>query len=359
MNPRTGDGKALRVVQWTTGNVGREAAKAVLAHPDLELVGCYAHGADKVGRDVGELCGVEPAGVVATDDVAALLALQPDCVVYTALFPDIDQQCRILEAGINIVTSAAFVTGWGVGDEAKRRLDDAARRGGASLFGSGMNPGFNNLLAIVSAGFSRRVDKVKLIESADASVQQSRETLEGIGMGLDTDDPEAARLAEAGSRVFGDGVCLVADAMGWELDAIRCEPSFARATEDIDLGWIRVDRGRIAGVNVRWLGMTGERCVVEFIGQYVLGTEFEPAWKILHGWRVWVEGYPGVRTTLEVRPEGDTLERIAEDPNEFLALGMSVVAVPIVNAIPAVCAAAPGIRTYLDLPPITSRGFRS
>lgn len=349
--------RIYRVVQWTTGNVGREAAKAVLAHPRLELVGCYAHGKDKVGRDVGELCGAPPTGVRATDDVEALLALRPDCVAYTALHPDVDQQCRILEAGINIVTTAGFVTGWGVGAEAKRRLEDAARRGGASLFGSGMNPGFNNLLAIVSAGFSRRVDKVTVIESADASVQESRETLEGIGMGLAPEDPEAARLAEAGSRVFGDGVCLIADALGWELSAIRCEATFARATKAADLGWIRVAEGRIAGVNVSWRGMVGERCVVEFIGQYVLGADFEPAWKILNGWRVWVEGYPGVRTTLEVRPSGETLERIAGNPREFIALGMSVVAMPIVNAIPAVCEAAPGIRTYLDLPLITSKGL--
>jgi hypothetical protein len=89
---------ATRVVQWTTGNVGRRSVRAVLAHPELDLVGCYAWSSDKVGRDVGELCGLDPVGVTATDDVDVLLALQPDCVVYTPMWPDVDELVRILEA---------------------------------------------------------------------------------------------------------------------------------------------------------------------------------------------------------------------------------------------------------------------
>src|SRR3954471_6236282 len=93
----------FRVVQWTTGNVGERSVIAVLANPALELVGCYAWSSDKVGRDVGELCGVAPAGVTATDDVDALLALQPDCVIYNPKWPDVDTLVRILAAGINVV----------------------------------------------------------------------------------------------------------------------------------------------------------------------------------------------------------------------------------------------------------------
>src|SRR5262245_63046382 len=99
----------LRVVQWTTGNVGKRSVRAVVAHPDLELVGCYAWSDDKVGRDVGELCGMEVVGVTATDDVDALLALEPDCVVYNPMWHDTGEVVRMLEAGVNVVTTAAFV----------------------------------------------------------------------------------------------------------------------------------------------------------------------------------------------------------------------------------------------------------
>ena len=101
----------LRVLQWTTGNVGRRSVLAVLANPELELVGCYAWSPDKVGRDVGELCGTTPAGVVATNDLDALLALRPDCVVYNPKWPNISDLVQILESGANVVTTAAFITG--------------------------------------------------------------------------------------------------------------------------------------------------------------------------------------------------------------------------------------------------------
>ena len=82
MNSPGGLLMAVRVVQWTTGNVGVRSVRAIVAHPDLELVGCYAWSAEKVGRDVGELCGIQPIGVRATDDVEALVSLGPDCVTY-------------------------------------------------------------------------------------------------------------------------------------------------------------------------------------------------------------------------------------------------------------------------------------
>ena len=115
----------LRVVQWTTGNVGRRALRAIAANPELELVGCYAWSADKVGRDAGELAGIEKLGVAATNDVDALIELRPDCVSYTPMWPDVDELVRILEAGINVVATAAFVTGHGLGEPAR-----AAPRGG-------------------------------------------------------------------------------------------------------------------------------------------------------------------------------------------------------------------------------------
>ena len=121
-----------RVVQWTTGNVGKSSVQAIAANPTLELVGCYAWSPDKVGRDVGELCGIEPLGVTATNDVDALLALKPDCVVYNPMWIDVDELVRILSAGVNVVATAAFITGHNLGAGPRpdrrgvraRRLDD-------------------------------------------------------------------------------------------------------------------------------------------------------------------------------------------------------------------------------------------
>src|SRR6478672_11217395 len=107
----------IRVVQWTTGNVGQRSVRAIVAHPDLELVGCYAWSSDKAGRDVGELCGIDPIGVAATNDIDALLALRPDCVVYNPMWHDTDELARILESGANVVSTAAFMNGRKLGDD--------------------------------------------------------------------------------------------------------------------------------------------------------------------------------------------------------------------------------------------------
>src|SRR6186997_2240827 len=100
-----------RIVQWTTGNIGVKSVHAVVENKELELVGCYAWSPDKVGRDVGELCGIDTLGVTATNDVDALLALKPDCVVYNPMFADVDTLVRILESGINVVTTSEFING--------------------------------------------------------------------------------------------------------------------------------------------------------------------------------------------------------------------------------------------------------
>src|SRR5439155_3084584 len=150
---RGGAPMTIRVVQWTTGNVGRRSVRALLSNPDYELVGCYAWSADKVGRDVGELCGVDAARVAATDDIDALLALKPDCVVYNPMWHDTDEVVRILEAGVNVVSTAAFITGHTLGPD-RDRIAAACERGGSTMFGSGISPGFVELLAIVAAGAS-------------------------------------------------------------------------------------------------------------------------------------------------------------------------------------------------------------
>ena len=120
----------LRVIQWTTGNIGRRSLHAIIGRPDLELVGVYAHGADKVGQDAAELCGwPEPTGVLATNDIDALVALRPDACCYNPLWPSIDELVRLLEAGINVCTSAAWITGGKQTAEDRARIEKACEQG--------------------------------------------------------------------------------------------------------------------------------------------------------------------------------------------------------------------------------------
>ena len=127
--------------------------------------------------------------MIATNDVDALLALKPDCVVYNPKWPDVDELVRILESGVNVVATAGFITGHALG-EGRQRIIDACERGGSSIFGSGMNPGFANLLGIVSAGLCDRIDSVTVLESVDSTGYDSPDTERSVGYGRPIDDPE-------------------------------------------------------------------------------------------------------------------------------------------------------------------------
>src|SRR4029453_14546897 len=129
----------FRVAVWSTGGVGSIAIRAIHRHRDMELVGVWVHTPEKVGRDAGELAGAEPIGLTATDDADALIALRPDCVVYAASGPQRDagampDYARLLEAGINVVTTTATGLVYPrLGDLAQRplpgRLRDDGRHG--------------------------------------------------------------------------------------------------------------------------------------------------------------------------------------------------------------------------------------
>jgi len=334
-----------RIVQWTTGNVGKQSVIAIARNPGLELVGCFAWSPDKVGRDVGELCGLDPLGTAATDDVDALLALRPECVVYNPMWPSTDELVRILEAGVNVITTAAFVNGRRLGPD-RKRLVDACERGGASLFGTGVSPGFIELLGIVCAGISDRVDKVAISEAAHTMGYDSPDTEKPAGFGRPIDDPNLQAMTAEGTGVFGEAVAMVADALGVELDDIVCEAEYAKTTTDLDLGSWQIAAGCVAGVAASWQGRVGGRTVVELNVRWKKAPVLEPDWKIEDGWVIEVQGRPTVRANVSFLPPPDFQATSLAD---FMVLGHIMTAMPAINAIPAVVAAEPGIVTYADL----------
>lgn len=344
---------AIRVVQWTTGNVGKRSVRAVASHPDLELVGCYAWSPAKVGRDVGELCGIDPIGIAATDDVDALLALRPDCVVYNPMWQDVDELVRILESGANVVSTAAFVNGQRLGAD-RDRIAAACARGGSSMFGTGINPGFAELMGIVTASVCDRVDKITISEAADTTLYDSPTTEQPAGFGRPIDDPELPAMTAQGTAVFGEAVALVADALGVELDEIVCEAEYAQTTAELDLGSWSIGAGCVAGLAASWQGRIGGRTVVELRVRWKKGTTLDPDWTIEEGYVIQVDGRPTVRTRLEFLPPPDFQAATFAD---FMVLGLIMTAMPAINAIPRVVAAPPGIVTYNDLPLAVPRGL--
>ena len=186
-----------RVVQWATGNIGTHSLRAVLAHPDLELVGLYVYSEDKAGRDAGELCGVGPTGVRATREADEILALQPDCVLYMGDRADVDVLCRLLESGANVVsTRSEFHNPDRLEPETRRRIEDACAKGGSSLHSTGSSPGFiTEALPLVLTSLQRRLDHLLIEEFADMSSRNSPELIfDLMGFGR---DPRPSTRAES------------------------------------------------------------------------------------------------------------------------------------------------------------------
>ncbi len=343
-----------RIVQWTTGNVGKQSVKAMAANPRLELVGCFAWSQEKVGLDVGELCGIAPLGVTATDDVEALIALKPHCVVYNPMWPSVGELVRILETGVNVVTTASFITGKNLGED-RDQLVDACGRGGSSLFGTGVSPGFAELVAITMAGICSCIDKVTVSETADTTFYDSPDTERPAGFGQPIDNPELPEMVRTGTAVFAEAVAMVGDALGVELDEIVCESEFAQTTADVVMASWTIPAGHVAGVAASWQGRVGRRTLIDLSVRWKKGSTLDPEWVIeKDGWVITVEGLPTVTASLDFLPPPDFQAETIED---FMAIGHIITAVPALNAIPAVVEGPPGILTYADLAMPHPRGW--
>lgn len=206
----------LQVVQWTTGKTGSAAVRGMVDHPVLDLVGCYAYSSEKVGRDVGELCGIQALGVTATDDIDALLALEPDCVSYMPYRPNFDHLVQILESGANVVTTMYMLAGQGYGDEPTARIRDAALRGGSSLYSSGVYPGHAPMVGLATSAMCRRIDRISVLESLDISGYANEQMFRGQGFDLEPDDPSAPELVERSCGSFKDQISVMARwVSGW------------------------------------------------------------------------------------------------------------------------------------------------
>lgn len=321
---------AYRVVQWTTGKTGTAAVQGIIEHPALELVGCYAYSADKVGRDVGELCGLPAIGVTATDDVDSLLDLEPDCVSYMPFRPDFDHLELILRRGVNVVTTMFMLAGDGYGEDATQRLRRAALDGGASLYASGIYPGHAPTVALALSAMSRRIDRLSVLESVDVEGYANEQMFRAMGFDREPDDPDATAAVEAACGSFMDQVPVMGRVLGIEVDDVLFGVELAIADRTTDFGFMTLQQGRVAGFRGTIAGIVDDRPVVECRFVWKLGSDMTPNWPVTHGYVIEIEGDPDVRCKIESLGGGH-LD------------GATTTAMPVVNAIPAVCEAAPGV----------------
>ncbi len=338
----------LRVVQWATGNIGTRSLRAIIEHPDLELVGVHVHADDKVGKDAGELCGAGPTGVLATGSIDDVLALGADCVLYMPQGCDVDDVCRILASGTNIVTTRGeFVRPASMDPEARRRVEDACAEGGTSIHATGSSPGFiSEALPIVLLTMHRRLDRLQIDEFADMSSRDSPELLfELMGFGGDPAAFDARRFGHL-AHAFGPSLSVLADAIGLPIDAIESSGEVAVAAHDVEIAAGTVEAGTVAAQRPIVTALRDGEPLMRFRANWYVTTDVEPAWDLREtGWRVQALGDTPI--DLEIR--------FPVDPAHYAEVSPGFTAHPAVNAVATVCAAAPGIRTTFDLPKVIPR----
>lgn len=349
----------IRVFQVATGNVGSEMIKRIAAHPDLELIGLHCYSTDKIGRDAGEIVGLEPNGVIATGTVEEIIAAKPDVLTFHGVFPDEDLYVKVLEAGINIVTTADWITGWHrdsnhphpSGRPVSEVLAAAAAKGGVTFYGTGMNPGLNQILGVLCSADVAEIDNVTTIESVDVSCHHSADTWKEVGYGLPVDDPRLPDMLEKYTRVFADSVLLMADCFDVQLDEVKFSYELGACTKDVDLGWYQLPKGSLGGNYIKYQGMVGGVPKIETHLEWQMTPHTDPSWDIKGCYITQVMGDPCVYNKHMIFPKpGVDLS----DPTSFASIGMTVTGLPALNAIKSVVAARPGLLTSADLP---LRGF--
>ncbi|HEY2427829.1 MAG TPA: hypothetical protein VGI06_02785 [Acidimicrobiales bacterium] len=335
----------LRVVQWGTGNIGRKALGAVIEHPNLDLVGVFVYADAKVGLDAGELCGTAPTGVIATRSLEDILALAADCVLYMGDRPDADVLCRLLESGANVVTTRGeYHRPASIDPDVRRRLEAACGKGGTTLHATGSSPGFvTEALPLVLTSLQRHLDGLTIDEFADLSSRDSPELLFDImGFGKDPAVFGADRWRH-GATAFGPSLNALCDALALRLDAVESTGEVATARTTVQMAAGTVEAGTVAAQRMSVIGIRGGRPLVTFRANWYCTRDIEPEWDLREtGWRLVVEGDAPLDVAIFF-PVAD---------EHYAATSPGYTAHRPVNAIAAVCAAAPGIRTTAELPQI-------
>jgi len=347
--------RKIRVFQVATGNVGSETIKRILRHPDLELVGLHCYSADKIGRDAGEIVGLPPVGVTASGTVEEIIAARPDCVTFHGVFPDLELYERVLDAGINVVTTADWITGHHrnanhrhpSGRTESEVLEAACRRGNSTFYGTGMNPGLAQILTIAHSADVADIEHVLCMESVDVSCHHSVDTWNEVGFGRSVDDPALPGMLEKYTRVFEDAVRLMADCFALELDEVRFELELGACTKNVDLGWFQLPKGSLGGCYLKYLGTVAGIPRIEMHLEWQMTPHTDPHWDIQACYITKIEGDPCIYSKHMIFPKpGMDLS----SPAAFASLGMTITGMPALNAIRTVVEAEPGCITSADLP---------
>jgi 2,4-diaminopentanoate dehydrogenase len=337
--------KTYRVIQWMTGDVGKVGVRHFAENPVFDLVGVLVHSKEKVGKDAGEIAGIAPVGVAATDDIEAIVAMDADCVFYTPIIMDVDTVGRLLRSGKNVVTTSGFFHPSPDFHEPGEAIRAACAEGGTSFHGGGIHPGYaGDILPLTLARVVSRIDKIVVYEVVNILTDAPLDHIDWMGFGKDKDkflsEPTILGL---GVPFFAQSMHMIADGLGVHIDEVTADLEAATATEDIPHELGSIAAGTVAAQHHEWTAWVDGRPLIVFHALYTATDrdKLDPPWDMgKTRYRIVIEGDPATELTLQgvERPDGT----MAHPGYDWTAMGA-------INAIPYVCDAAPGWVNLLDL----------
>ena len=346
----------IRVVQWGSGNVGRSAIAAIVERADTELVGLFVNSADKAGRDAGEIAGIGPAGVTATDDVEQIVATDADVVLHMPLpsmvygdepGADLDHFERLLASGKHVITTVGYMYPQVYGDAVMGRLAAACSAGGSVFHGTGANPGwFGDLLPLLLSGLSLSIDRIDVQEISNFQHYPSPEIMfEMMNFGRTPEEFEARAVRHRTwlDGLFTEAVQMVADGIGADVDGVVSTMEPWITDHDLRTAAGTVAAGTVAGQRWQWSAMVDDQPLVHQETVWRMHRDVAPEWPE-GDWSIHITGRPEMHLSL---------------PHSWNRDVLGSTAAHAVNAIPYVVEAASGVRTFLDLPLIAGRGAAS
>jgi hypothetical protein len=351
--------KTYRVIQWCTGVVGKAALRHFIENPIFELAGVLVTNPDKVGKDAGSIVGLPDTGVLATNDVEEIVALDADGVLFSPLnmaATTLDLVCRLLRSGKNVVSPAGPFLPNKWFPEESGKIEAACRQGDSSFFGCGVHPGFSgDILPLTLTRLMNRIDHIHVIEFID-KIRNPMIYTEVMGFGADPDELLAKpRRSPDTWRYFYQSLDLLAKGLGKEIEKVTSKFEVAKATKDIpysvgvglpNTGVIR--KGMVGGQHYEWTAWSDGKPLVTYHFYWSMGADIEPQWDLDSRYQVVIEGDPPLEARIMARPDADGVRPF---------LGLPWTGLLGATALPAVCDAKPGVVTHIDLGVVQPHGL--
>jgi hypothetical protein len=359
--------KQYKVIQYATGVTGKLAIKAMADHPELKLVGLLVHDSQKIGKDAGEIAGLDkPLGVIATDSLEEILNLDADAVSYMGMYPDMDKICAMLESGKHVAMTSGLTFAPYLGPQVVARLEAACMKGGVTVFGGGISPGYVQTIAPISlTSLATRVDKILIEEFCDFTELDCTAELmcDMLGLSRTLDDVQQNKHPQFDTMMpqfFNQTVAMIADAVKLKLD--RTEAEIKHYVTNIGGSMLckpLVPPGTVGGVRSTFSGFVGDSAKIVVRLNWSCAPDLGPDWfkpnELSNStqWKIIVEGDPSMRLTFE---QADSILNPQPGQKKKIKHSYVIAVMNVLHAIPYLCEQTePGIRHHANMPLMAGR----